>query len=144
MSGEAQHDDTRGETCLVPGDRVKYVRRYARTAGVVAVAFALLVGCWLFFACRYGCNYTRVDWTRVKIATIENYVQDYKNRHGEYPPSLAVLTVPEDGKAAPDLEQRDLMDDWGTPIRYDPKVIGPSGKPKIFAVTPEGDEICNW
>jgi hypothetical protein len=97
------------------------------------------------FPGRYGCDYSRVDWTRVKIATIEKHVQDYKNRHGEYPASLAVLTVSEDGKAAPDLEQRDLMDEWGAPIRYDPRQRDTrTDRPKIFSVTPEGDEIRNW
>jgi hypothetical protein len=150
MSGEAIHDDTRGcpeqgaEASPAASDRSEYVPSAWITVGCPLLGFGLLlVGCGLFLLTRdSGCS--RVDFTRAKIATIEKYVQDHKNRHGDYPPSLAVLTVSEDGKAAPDLEQSDLLDDWGAPIRYDPHVLGPSGRPKIFAVTPEGDEIANW
>jgi hypothetical protein len=139
MSGEAQHDDTLGEAPPAPSDRRALVIVGALVGGLV-----LLVACWVFWSnFRYydGGN-TREEYTRAKISTIESAVKDYKERHGEYPPSLAVLTERQDGLPGY-LEKKDIIDEWGVPIRYDPKDLTRSGKPRIYTFDHDGRLISN-
>jgi hypothetical protein len=80
---------------------------------------------------------------KLKIQTIEAALGTYKLKHGEYPSSLEPLTLSDDGKP-PLLEDRDLIDPWGKPFQYSPEELSPTGKPKVFTTSPQGEVISNW
>jgi hypothetical protein len=161
MSGDEEHDKLLGpleqtsEPYATPADGGDRVWRVVLVAASVVSGLGLLAA----FAeispgflerlfphgipgYYYVCS--REDFTRAKIRTIETAVEDYKDRHGDYPASLGDLTVSEEGKA-PYLDEDCLIDYWSTPIRYDPQDRHPAtGRPKVFSVTPKRAVISNW
>jgi hypothetical protein len=81
---------------------------------------------------------------RLGIAKIQTAVVAYHTKHGEYPPNLKVFTEIE-GSASAYLLDKDLIDPWGKPYRYEPTNCHPvTGRPKISTTTPKGVEISNW
>jgi hypothetical protein len=160
MSGEEEHDDPRGspdqggEACPDESDGV-VLRRALMIAGSLVAGVGLLVGCAELFPNLFaslfpsgipGLYYicSSEDEARAKISTIEKAAVDYRNRHGDYPPSLGELTAPVDGMAAY-LDKDSLMDPWGTLYRYDLQQREPTtDRPKIFTLTPKGKVLSNW
>jgi hypothetical protein len=127
-----------------PGHRVGGVRTILLRAALLGLPFWLVLAGLAMndFFC-YDCCSKEAE-ARFSIQFIEDAVAAYKATHGEYPPSLEVLIVPENGKPAP-LEDRDLNDFWGGKFRYDLSDRHPqTGRPKIFTVSPKGQEISNW
>ena len=84
---------------------------------------------------------------RAQMATLTLALQDYHNRHAEYPPGLATLAEPQ-GKLSAYVEKRDLLDPWGREFKYDPK--GPKNGGKKADIWSEGSPggkgrvIGNW
>jgi len=123
-------------------------RRHAFTLMEVLVVVAILVvlagiGVMVF---RY------LDESKEKIASmgiknIETAVISYKMTHGNYPDSLAELTVPTDGKPAY-LEEKSLFDPWNHPYAYEPGTTNPrTGYPLIYsggANPGNSPPIRNW
>jgi hypothetical protein len=144
MSEEAQRDGTREEARPGPRVRIELDRRSLVTLGALAGGFVLLMACGAFWSILYSPDYNyRTEVTRAKIATIENAVMDYKKRHGDYPSSLKELTVGENGLPAY-LEEKDIIDEWGVRIRYDPWDLTLESKPRIYTFDHEGKLVSNW
>ena len=78
------------------------------------------------------------------IAKVDEAVIDFDARQGSYPVSLKQLVVP--GRwTSSSLAAKDLNDPWGGTIRYDPTTLDPqTGRPRIYALSPDGVEICNF
>ncbi len=69
---------------------------------------------------------------RTQIMNIEKAVMTYKIDHNDFPDSLQVLTVPQEGKPAY-LKVADLNDPWNRPFQYDKTKLSPTGEPLIFS-----------
>jgi hypothetical protein len=153
MSGEQEH----GEPPGTPGQQTEVSAAPSLWGGVVrrvlaiGVGFALGSGVLLgglvlhdFFRYYFDDCCSKESVARLGIAKIDEVVVAYKKTHGDYPPSLEVLTVPENGET-PALEDKDLNDPWGNSFRYDPSDRHPTtGRPKIFTTSPKGREVSNW
>lgn len=124
-------------------------RRVAFTLMEVLVVVAILVvlagiGIGVF----YYLDSSKENIAKVQMRNIENVLQNYKMTHGDYPPSLQVLTIPENGKAAP-LTQQQILDPWNRPYVYQPSTLNPSTQiPLLYSqgVNPgnQAGRIQNW
>jgi hypothetical protein len=77
---------------------------------------------------------------RIQLMTLNQALQVYKVKKGDYPASLEDLTQ---GKAI--VEPAALNDPWGKPYQYDP--AGPKNKgkqPDLWTTDPSGKVIGNW
>jgi type II secretory pathway pseudopilin PulG len=81
---------------------------------------------------------------RLGIAKIEEAVQAYKLRHGQFPASLQELTQRNEDGTPPYLEATDLIDPWANQYSYEPQVLNTLGKPRISTFAPNGNKIANW
>jgi hypothetical protein len=118
--------------------------RNDRIALFLESCFGFLVFWAVVYDFLHNPGYPKEAAARLGIARVEGALAAYQATHGECPPSLRVLIVPENGKAAP-LEDKELLDPWGGPFRYDPSNRHPqTGRPRIFTVSPQGDKISNW
>lgn len=124
-------------------------RRAAFTLMEVLVVVAILVvlagiGIGVF----YYLDSSKENIARVQMRNIENALENYKILHGDYPPSLEVLTMPEGSKPAP-LTDQQILDPWNRPYVLDPGSLHPkTHKPLIYSlgVNP-GDpnsRVQNW
>src|SRR5690349_19374265 len=119
--------------------------RNDRIALFLGCAFGLVVFWTVVYDYLFnpGCC-SKESAARIGVSDIEHAVVTYKNAHGDYPPSLKELIVPESGKPAL-LDVLDLNDPWGRAFRYDTSQCHPqTGRPKIFTVSPDGQTISNW
>jgi hypothetical protein len=128
-----------------PGHRVGGVRTIVLRAVLIGVPIGFVLGgLALNNYFRYGEFGQKEATAHLQTQKLADACSAYKDKHGEYPPSLEVLTVPESGKVAP-LEDKDLLDPWGGKFHYDlSNRDRQTGRPKIFTVSPEGQEISNW
>src|SRR5262249_44473825 len=98
-----------------------HAKRIVRALPVVAVILVVLAaGLWVLVATVAD---RRVHRARQEIKALEQAVKavaaDSPNVSGEYPPSLEVLTQPQEG-GRPALPPAALVDPWGHPYRYEP------------------------
>jgi general secretion pathway protein G len=122
-------------------------RRTAFTLMEVLVVVAILV---VLAGIGIGV-YRYLDESKEKIAkagvkNIETAVNAYHLTHEQFPESLAVLTVPEGGKAAY-LEEKALYDPWNRPYQYDPSKLSKTGVPLIYsqgANPGASPPVSNW
>jgi general secretion pathway protein G len=89
----------------------------------------------------------RLDRAKVDSQTIAEAAQMYQLRYGQFPATLADLTVPGSDGTKPYLEGKALLDPWNRQYQYDPN--GPhnsiAGKPDIWSLGPNGNQqIGNW
>jgi general secretion pathway protein G len=122
-------------------------RRVAFTLMEVLVVVAILVvlaGVGGVIYMRY-LDEAKVSKARIDIKTLSDVVEHYKVSHSEYPPSLVILTQPEDGQSAI-LEQSALIDPWGHEYVFEPNTLNPlTGKPLVYSNGPGGGApIRNW
>lgn len=128
-------------------NHVRRNRRAAFTLMEVLVVVAILV---VLAGIGIGV-YRYLDDSKEKIAlagtkNIETAVVQYQLSNQDWPESLAILTVPTEGKAAY-LEQKALYDPWNRPYVYDPTQLSPTGKPLIYsqgANPGTSSPIRNW
>jgi Type II secretion system (T2SS), protein G len=95
---------------------------------------------------EFGESRERIAKSGVK--TLETAARAYHIWHEKYPPTLKVLTEPDDGRP-PALEPAALIDPWGRPYQYGPKQRHPqTGVPLIYSqgADPDdpADDIRNW
>ena len=89
------------------------------------------------------------DLAKAGIMALDQEVQAFKTRHGDYPPDLLMLTQPgQDGTPAA-LESKTLMDPWNRPYTYEAANYHPlTRKPHIYSEGPSpgltGSRISNW
>ena len=74
------------------------------------------------------------------ILWIQSAVLSYKEKTGEFPKELKVLTEGDE----PSLNETNLIDPWKHPYQYDPAELNATGKPRIWTVTPKQKVISNW
>jgi general secretion pathway protein G len=123
-------------------------RRVAFTLMEVLVVVAILVvlaGVGGVIYMRY-LDEAKVSRAKLDIHAIEGVVETYKLKNSEYPPSLVILTQPQDGGLAY-LEQSAIIDPWGHEYGYEPNTTNPlTGKPLITSNGPGGGApgIRNW
>jgi type II secretory pathway pseudopilin PulG len=83
------------------------------------------------------------DAARAQVEAITTACQIFQRANGDWPSSLADLTVPgPDGRAY--LEQKALIDPWNKQYQYNP--VGDNaayGKPDIWTTTPAGETVGN-
>jgi hypothetical protein len=99
----------------------------------------------VFFSYLEG---ARRDTAGIGVRNIEQAVEGFNMRYGDYPPDLLTLTQPIENKPAV-LEEHALLDPWGRPYNYEPDNRHPlTGKPLVYSHGPTpGDpnsRITNW
>ncbi len=87
----------------------------------------------------------RLEAARLGIANLENALVAHRLANGEWPATLEALCLPTpEGKPAL-LDAKQLLDPWGEPYQYEPQNLSPTtGKPRIYALEPDGTPIANW
>jgi len=114
---------------------------------VVVAILVILAGVGSVVVFRY-LDESKENAARLQIANIETAVQAFRISEGDYPPDLATLTQPLEGKPAA-LEQSSLVDPWKHPFVYERENRHPlTGKPLIYSLgmnpgNPNG-RIMNW
>ncbi len=130
---------------------VRETRAVARTAFtlmemlVVVAILVVLAGVGGYYYMKH-LDDARKDAAKLQSKTLEQAVQAYYVQHGEYPPSLAVLTERDSDGGKPYLEPDALKTPWGSGYQYDPSGPNNGGnKPDIWADDPKtGARIGNW
>jgi general secretion pathway protein G len=122
-------------------------RRVAFTLMEVLVVVAILVvlaGVGGVIYMRY-LDEAKINAAKIGVRTLSDVCDHYKVSHSEYPPSLVILTQPEDGQSAI-LEQSALLDPWQHEYVYEPNTLNPlTGKPLVYSNGPSGGTpIRNW
>jgi general secretion pathway protein G len=130
-------------------------QRALRRAGFTLMEVLVVVAILVVLAGTGGVVYMKYlddakkDIAKMNVQTIDDAVQSYKIRNGDYPTDLNVLTQPgQDGGAAV-LEAKHLLDPWGRPIVYEPQNLHPSThKPHVYSNGPNpgnaAGKISNW
>jgi general secretion pathway protein G len=78
------------------------------------------------------------------VMKLEQAAAAFKINHGDWPTSLAELTIPEEGKAAP-IDQNELRDPWGIEYVYDLSNRHPTKlTPLIYSTGGGAKQIRNW
>ena len=81
---------------------------------------------------------------RTGVAKLEQAAAAFKISHGDWPTSLAELTIPEEGKPAP-IDQTELLDPWGNQYVYDLSNRHPTKlTPLIYSTGNNTKQIRNW
>ena len=132
----------------MPIGHIKRRRRTRRAVTIVelllgiAVAVVLIgVGCFLYFSHQ---GRIKRDAAQHVLAKLTHAVEDYREKHGEFPSSLLRLTERDSGKEQPYVGPEELLSPWGTEYRYDPQGRNHGGsKPDVWADTPDGP-VGNW
>lgn len=85
------------------------------------------------------------DAARLQVKNLTTAVEAYYIKHGEYPPSLLVLTERDQDGGKPALDPEALHSPWtGREYQYDPTGPNNAGnKPDIWVDGPTG-KIGNW
>lgn len=143
---------------MIQGKGVRQLRRRAaftlmEILIVVSIIIALAaVGGVFFFATLAS---TEDDVARMQARELEKACQIYRLKHGDWPPSLETLLLPDEKYAnRPYLDTQDaLKAPWpGVFYQYDPSgqrnaaknALGLATKPDIWAVNKDGKEVGNW
>ena len=109
---------------------------------VVAIIVMLSGAGSYFFFQQY--EDAKVGTAKMKAQTLSSRADEYKLKHGDYPPSLDALTQSIDGAppmCAPDM----IRDPWGKVFQIDPN--GPKnagGRADVFTTSPKGQVIGNF
>ena len=88
----------------------------------------------------------KIDRAKVDCRSIAEMVEMYQLKYGEFPPTLEALAQPGADGTKPFIEARHLLDPWNRQYQYAPN--GPhnqvTGKPDVWTIGPNGQQIGNW
>lgn len=85
------------------------------------------------------------DAARLQVKVLSEAAEAYYVKHGEFPPSLAVLTEREADGAKASLDPDALKTPWSQLYGYDPSGPNNGGnRPDIWADSPQWGRIGNW
>jgi general secretion pathway protein G len=89
------------------------------------------------------------DMGKANVMALDQQVQAYRVRHGDYPPDLVTLTQLGPNGEAATIENKMLLDPWNRPYTYEPHSLHPlTRKPHIYSEGPmpgsPGSRISNW
>jgi general secretion pathway protein G len=85
---------------------------------------------------------SRKQTAKIQIKQLDQAVDLYKLRHGDFPQSLDQLFSPVGGEAPMMTDGNARLDPWGTPYHYEPN----DTKPRIWTDRPgqNGQPISNY
>jgi general secretion pathway protein G len=103
---------------------------------VVVAILVVLAGAAVPIYLNYLENAKR-DRVKIDIKTLEQAVEAYYTRQGDYPPSLEALTQPAPDGTKATLEPDAILDPWRQPYQYSPANVNPNtGRPIITSTHP--------
>jgi len=116
---------------------------------LIAVAIIVLIASAGGYMYMSHFENAKKDLAKAAVMALDQEVQIYRTRHGDFPPSLDVLTQRGPSGEAATIEVAKLVDPWNRPIAYEPQNLHPlSGKPHIYTEGPNpgtpGSRISNW
>jgi type II secretion system protein G len=77
----------------------------------------------------------RIDRVKIDCKTLEQAVEAYNVKYGDYPPSLETLTQPDQTTGKAVLEHDAIYDPWRQPYQYNPgDVHALTGRPYIYSL----------
>jgi general secretion pathway protein G len=116
---------------------------------VVVAILVVLAGAAVPIYMRY-LDDARKDRAKLDVKTIADTCETYYVKHGEYPPSLAVLVQPQPDGSRPYLEAAHLLDPWGHEYQYSAQGQhnAATGRPDVWSLGPRVNDpngiIGNW
>jgi hypothetical protein len=113
--------------------------------GVVVCFVACGSGAALLYVRHERAEQQRTEACLNRISILDDAVECYRIKHGQYPPDLDALFDPGPDGSPPLLDDRNLLNDpWGDPIYYDPAGnMNYGARPDIW-VDRHDQSIGNW
>jgi general secretion pathway protein G len=130
-------------------------RRVATRAGFTLMEVLVVVAIIVILAGAGGYIYmshlenAKKDLAKTGAMALDQQVNAYRVRHGDYPPDLLTLTQPGSDGTPAALESKVLLDPWSRPYVYEPANLHPlTRKPHIYSEGPSpgtpGSRVSNW
>src|SRR5262245_34485716 len=86
---------------------------------VVVAIIVILAGGGTFYYMKY-LDEAKVNKAKIAVKTLEQAVEAYYIKHGEYPPTLAALTQRDPDGGKPYMDAEALKTPWNGQYGYDP------------------------